>query len=61
MNKLNFLPEGLVVSDIIFIFAAVIIGLVSDLIHFINKVREDEHACKEEKNTQSSQNFKKSY
>lgn len=56
-----YIPIKAIILFALIIFAAVIIGLVSDLIHFINKVREDEHACKEEKNTQSSQNFKKSY
>ena len=56
-----YIPIKAIILFALIIFAAVIIGLVSDLIHFINKIREDEHACKEEKNTQNSQSFKKSY
>ena len=56
-----YIPIKAIILFALIIFAVIILGLISDLIHFINKIREDEHACKEEKNTQNSQNCKKSY
>jgi hypothetical protein len=55
-----FIPSGAILLFLLIIIAAVVIGIISDLLCFIKKIREDKNACKK-KNTQNSQNVKKSY